>query len=175
MNGSPSKTRVELTGNDLIFERMYDAPREMVFKAWTDPRELARWWGPACFTNPVCEVDLRPGGEYRIIMRSPDGVDYPVKGVYLEVVFPERLVMTDVVDDAPANWHEKLGKLRGQDTPANMKAVLIVTFEDVGGKAKMTIVNRFDDILDRDANVQLGAVGGWSESFDKLETLLAGD
>ena len=69
--------------------RELDAPRALVFQAWTDPAHMARWWGPHNFTNPVCEIDLRAGGAHRIVMRSPDGVDYPIKGVYRGVAGAE--------------------------------------------------------------------------------------
>ncbi len=78
---------------EFVITRIIDAPRALMFKAWTDPAHLAQWWGPKDFTN-VCRTDVRPGGAYRIVMRSPDGVDYPIKGVYREIVEAERLVMT---------------------------------------------------------------------------------
>jgi len=64
----------------LVLTRVFDAPRELVFKVWTDPKHVARWWGPHRFTNPVCELDLRPGGAILIHMRGPDGVVYPMTG-----------------------------------------------------------------------------------------------
>jgi uncharacterized protein YndB with AHSA1/START domain len=85
------KTNVDVSGNEVILTHIIDAPRALVFKAWTDPKHFAQWWGPHGFTN-VCETGLRPGGAYRIVMRSPEGVDYPMRGVYLEVKEPERLV-----------------------------------------------------------------------------------
>src|SRR5713226_3505963 len=83
----------------LVITRVFDAPRELVFKVWTDPKHLALWWGPHGFTNPVCEVDLRPGGSILIHMRGPNGVVYPMKGVYREIIEPERLVFTSVALD----------------------------------------------------------------------------
>ena len=79
---------------ELVLTRVFNAPRERVWKAWTDPNQVAQWWGPAGFTNPRCEVDVRPGGVLRIDMRGPDGTVYPMSGVYREVVSPERLVFT---------------------------------------------------------------------------------
>jgi len=67
---------------ELVLTRVFDAPRELVFKAWTDPKHVAQWWGPHGFTNPVCELDLRPGGAILIHMRGPDGVVYPMTGTY---------------------------------------------------------------------------------------------
>ena len=80
---------------ELVITRVFDAPRELVFKVWTDPKHLAQWWGPRCFTNPVCEVDLRVGGAWRIIMRAPDGAEYPGGGIYREIVRNEKLVFTN--------------------------------------------------------------------------------
>ncbi len=79
---------------DFVITRVFDAPPELVFKAWTDPKHMARWWGPRIMTTPVCEMDVRPGGAYRIVMHAPDGSDYPITGVYREVTPPRRLVMT---------------------------------------------------------------------------------
>ena len=70
--------------------RVFDAPRALVWKAWTDLKMMARWFGPRGFTNPVCELDVRVGGSLRIVMRGPDGNDYPMKGVFREVIAPER-------------------------------------------------------------------------------------
>ena len=81
---------------DLVIIRVFDAPRELVFKAWTDTKHMAQWWGPNGFTNPVCELDVRAGGAMRIDLRAPNGVVYPMKGVFREVVEPQRLVFTSV-------------------------------------------------------------------------------
>jgi uncharacterized protein YndB with AHSA1/START domain len=71
---------------ELVLTRVFDAPRELVFKAWTDPKQVAQRWGPRGFSNPVCELDLRPGGVFRLHMRGPDGTVYPMTGVYHEIV-----------------------------------------------------------------------------------------
>ena len=85
---------------------MFDAPRELVFKAWTDPKQVAQWWGPHGFSNPVCELGLRPGADIRIHMRGPDGTVYPMTGVYHEIVKPERLVFNSAAlgAEAPCLW-----------------------------------------------------------------------
>ncbi|MGZ3593758.1 MAG: SRPBCC domain-containing protein, partial [Syntrophales bacterium] len=84
----PVKERV------LVITRFFDAPRDIVFKAWTDEKLVAQWWGPNGFANPVCELDARPGGAIHIDMRGPDGVVYPMKGIFHEIAEPERLVFT---------------------------------------------------------------------------------
>jgi uncharacterized protein YndB with AHSA1/START domain len=104
---------------DFIISREYDAPRERVSQAWTDPRHLARWWGPGIFTNTVCQVEVRVGGRYRIVMSGPytgPGItDYPVDGVYVEEVEPERLVMTVDCAGNPSAWHDQVTPGRSAD------------------------------------------------------------
>ncbi|MHB8384748.1 MAG: SRPBCC family protein [Candidatus Binataceae bacterium] len=78
----------------LVLTRIFDVPRDLVFRAWTDPKQVAQWWGPSGFTNPVCELDVRPGGALRVHMRAPDGTVYPMSGVYQEINPPERLVFS---------------------------------------------------------------------------------
>ena len=80
----------ESNEREIVITRFFDAPPEVVFEAWTNPEQLAQWWGPEDFTNPVCELDVRVGGDWRIVMRAPDGAMYPCRGVYLEIVAPER-------------------------------------------------------------------------------------
>jgi uncharacterized protein YndB with AHSA1/START domain len=100
--------------------RLMDAPRAMVYRAWTDPKQMARWWGPKMFSNPVCEMDVRVGGAFRIVMRGPEGDEFPFKGVYLEVVENELLKFTDDCSEHPQEWHDLVQP--GQDrqtTPAD--------------------------------------------------------
>ncbi len=87
------KTAAEdYTGREFVITRIFDAPRELVFRAWTDPKMLAEWWGPRGFTNPVCEWDVRPGGKIYDVMRAPNGMEFPMGGEFHEIVPPERLV-----------------------------------------------------------------------------------
>src|SRR5437868_7359642 len=81
---------------ELTITRIFDAPRELVFKAWIDPKHVAQWWGPKGYTNPVCELDVRPGGAMNITMLGPDGVLIPTRGIFQEIVEPERIVFTNV-------------------------------------------------------------------------------
>ena len=89
-----NKATKDYLDQEFVITRKYDAPRELVFQAWTDPRHLERWWGPRGFTNPVCEWDARPGKTIYVVMRGPNGVDYPMGGEFREVTPPERLVFT---------------------------------------------------------------------------------
>jgi uncharacterized protein YndB with AHSA1/START domain len=142
---------------ELIMTRIFDAPRELVFKAWTDPKHVARWWGPNGFTNPVCEMDLRPGGSFRIVMRAPDGVDYPTTGVFREIVEPERLVFTNVA----------LGK---EGNPV-LEGLTTVTFVEHDGKTKLTLhslqTSAVGFVAEAEPKLE-GMEEGWRQSLDRL-------
>ena len=138
--------------------RVYAAPRELVFRAWTDPTHLARWWGPEHFTNPVCEVDARVGGKLRIVMRAPDGNDYPMRGVFQEVVVPERLVFSNIAVDE-------------KDQPI-IEGLTIVTFAEQGGKTKLTLRTRGTAVKPVAIQYLQGMEMGWSQSLTKLAALL---
>jgi len=153
----------------LVIERTFDAPRELVWKAWTDPEGAKRWWGPRGFTAPTIRIDFRVGGKTLFAMQSPDFNDgKPIwsTGVYREIVPMERIVTTDSFADengnvVPASHYGMEG-----DFPAEM--VVTVTFEDVGGKTKMTL--RHEGMP---ASETSGANEGWNQSFDKLAEMLA--
>lgn len=145
---------------ELVISRIIDAPRERVYRAWTDPRQLARWWGPHGMTTPVCEMDLRPGGVFRTVMRAPDGTEYPTKGVFLEIVSPERIVFSDAFEP-------------GFQPAVEPFMTAIVTFEAWGGKTKHTARALHKSSADRERHRQMGFHQGWSESFDRLVTCLA--
>lgn len=138
----------------LVITRIFDAPRSLVFKAWTEPERLVRWWGPQGFTTPTCKMDVRPGGAFRICMRSPEGTDHWLRGVYREIVAPERLVCTWA-------WEDAEGK-PGHET------LLRVTFAEQGGKTKLTLHQAvFESVTARDAHQ-----GGWASSLDRLAEYL---
>jgi uncharacterized protein YndB with AHSA1/START domain len=92
-----------MTDNELVINRTFNAPRELVWKAWTEPERLIRWWGPKGFTAPSCTLDLRVGGTYLYCMRSLEGQDYWNTGVYREIVVPERIVCSDSFADEKGN------------------------------------------------------------------------
>lgn len=168
--------RAEVAVDDRGFTmtRWIDAPRERVWRAWTDPGQLAQWWGPHGYTNPVAEADVRPEGRLRIVMRSPDSVDFPMSGQFLDVDPPSRLVFTDEVgDEAPAVWHETLDGYRPSLPPGSpLRITVTVTFEERDGGTLLTIANAFASDEDRDAVMRMGAASGWSESLEKLEALV---
>jgi uncharacterized protein YndB with AHSA1/START domain len=146
---------------EVILTRIFNAPRELVFRAWTEREHLIKWWGPGVFTNPVCEIDLRLGGAWRIVMRGPDGTDYPCGGVYREIVEPERLVFTNIAMDAQGN--------------RLLDGLTTVIFDDLGGKTKLTLVTRAVGLVPLAPQMLAGMEAGWSQSLDKLEQLISGD
>ncbi|EQA46344.1 hypothetical protein LEP1GSC050_0167 [Leptospira broomii serovar Hurstbridge str. 5399] len=168
---------VRIAECELILTRIFDAPRELVFKVWTDPKHVVKWWGPNQFTNPVCEMDLRPGGKYRFVMRSPDGVDYPVTGSYLEIVENERIVFTDLVGEHPTEWIDVMKNSIGLDKSEeanSLDSIVTVTFEDYEEKkTKLTIRSRFESNMVRDGFKKTGMVEGWTQSLERFEDQLS--
>ena len=142
------------TRRDLLLTRICDAPREIVFQAWTTPEPLKRWWGPKGFTNPVCEIDPRPGGAIRIHMRAPDGTVYPMTGVYREIVPPERLAfVSSALDEKGKPLFEVLTTLR---------------LAARGGKTELTLRAR---VVMETAGAERHLAGmeqGWSQTLDRL-------
>ena len=150
----------------LIITRTFEAPRERVWKAWTEPERLKRWWGPKGFTAPVCKIDLRVGGTYLNCMRSPEGQDFWSTGTYREIVAPARLVCTDSFADengnvVPASHYNMSG-----DWPLALQ--ITVTLEEQAGLTILTL--RHDGLPAGEMRTMCAT--GWNESFDKLATLL---
>jgi uncharacterized protein YndB with AHSA1/START domain len=139
----------------LVVTRVFDAPRELVFKMWTDPQHLIHWYGPRGFTLPSCTLDLRPDGNWRSCMRSPEGREYWVHGIFREIVASERLVFT---------WmHENADGTPGHET------LVTVTFDAQGGKTKLTLRQAvFESVKERDSHR-----GGWTSSLERLAECLA--
>jgi uncharacterized protein YndB with AHSA1/START domain len=144
---------------ELVLTRVFDAPRELVFKAWTDPKHVAQWWGPHGFTNPVCELDVRPGGAIRIHMRGPDGTVYPMTGVCQEIVEPERLVFTSAA--------------LGADGNLMFEVLTTVTFAEQNGKTKQTMRARVIKTTAQAAQYLAGMEAGWTQSLERLAKSLA--
>jgi uncharacterized protein YndB with AHSA1/START domain len=146
---SPEKLEVELV-------RVIDAPRQLVWDAYTKPEHMVKWWGPRGYTTTIIEMDVRPGGSWRYLQRAPDGSEHPFKGEYREVVEPSRLVSTFIYD-VPGFDQEMLD---------------IAIFEDVGGKTKLTTIGRFQSKEHMEGALSSGMEGGWAESLDRLEELV---
>jgi uncharacterized protein YndB with AHSA1/START domain len=151
---------------ELVIGRIFDAPRELVWKAWTEPERVRRWWGPKGFTAPVCKIDLRVGGVYHCCMRSPEGKDYWSTGVYREIVPFERIVSTDSFADEKGNVVPATYYGLSTDFPPEM--ILTVTFEEHEGKTKLTLRHLGIPPGPDHDNTQ----AGWSQSFDKLDEIL---
>jgi uncharacterized protein YndB with AHSA1/START domain len=145
---------------ELMLTRLIDAPREKLYRAWTDPTLLKQWFAPLPYTTPVAELEVRPGGSAFIVMRGPDGKDLPNHGVYLDVVPNQRLVSTDAYTNA---W----------DPSEKPFMTLILTFEDEGGKTRYTARVRHWTVADREAHEKMGFHQGWGICADQLAALVA--
>jgi uncharacterized protein YndB with AHSA1/START domain len=152
-----ASTRKPVAEREITLVRTFDAPRELVFRMWTDAKHLAKWWGPHHFDNPVCEADARPGGAMLIHMRGPDGNVHAMGGAYQEITPPSRIVFTTSVDDNGVRI------LEGHN---------VVTFEDVGGKTKMTLHAKVSGFTEITRFMVGGFDAGWSQSLEKLEALV---
>ena len=144
---------------DLTLTRVIDAPRSRVFVAWIDAKQMAQWWGPRGFTNPVCELDARPGGAIRIHMRAPDGVVHPMTGTFREIAEPERLVFRAVAEDQAGN--------------RLIEALTTVTFAEQGGKTKLTVQANAVGLAPIASQMLAGMEAGWTQSLERLETYVA--
>jgi uncharacterized protein YndB with AHSA1/START domain len=154
---------------EITISRFFDAPRDLCWKAWTDPDHLRRWWGPRGFTAPSIKSDFRVGGKYLYCMRSPSGEEYWSTGVFREIVPLERIVCTDSFSDkegkvVPASDYGMQG-----DFP--LELTVTVTFEDVNGSTKFVL--RHAGFPQGDSREM--AKDGWNQSLDKLEAMLTTD
>jgi uncharacterized protein YndB with AHSA1/START domain len=155
--------KIDATPNsdrELVIVRIIDAPREKVFKAWTDPEIMKQWFTPKPWTTSHVETDVRPGGASFVIMKDPEGKEYPNRGVYLEVVENERLVFTDAFVSA---WEPS-------DKPFMVGSL---TFEDEGGKTRYTARALHWTVADRDRHAEMGFEEGWGKCADQLEEVAA--
>ena len=153
-----------------VITRIINAPRALVFNAWTDPKRMSKWYGPKDFEVSVRQMDVRQGGSFRIVMRSPDGDDFPRRGDYRELVEPEELVFTENWEEYPDKWKELLGKY-GAD-PYSKEALSTVIFEEHEGKTFLTIRILFDTAATHNAMIRMGINEAWSQSLDRLDEYL---
>jgi len=156
----------DVRATEQVIERIFDAPREMVWQAWTNPELFVRWWGPAMFTSPTVQMDLRPGGRFVWVMRDPEGNDYYTVGEYREIDPPKRLVYTDSFGDADGNVISPAAYGMGDDFPVT--TVVTVTFEDLGGRTRLRIAS--DKAVPGDMWEM--ASSGWGSSLDKLASVI---
>ncbi len=138
----------QLEEREIVITRVFEAPRELVFQAWTDPRHVAQWWGPRGFTNTIHEMDVRPGGVWRFVMHGPDGTDYKNKIVFIEVVKPERLVYSHV---------------------SGPLFQMTVTFVEQGARTELTARMVFESAAERERVVkEFNAVEGLNQTLERL-------
>lgn len=145
---------------DLVLTRLVDAPRAKLYRGWTEPELLKQWFAPLPWTTSSAELDLRPGGASCIVMRSPDGQEFPNRGVILEVVPNEKLVFTDAFTKA---WEPS-------EKPF---MTLILTLADEAGKTRYTARARHWSAADRQAHEEMGFHQGWGQCLDQLVALTA--
>jgi uncharacterized protein YndB with AHSA1/START domain len=158
--GSTETTTIYSEGADLTFERTFDAPRELVWKAFTDRDIVPRWWGPHGTTTRVAEMDVRPGGAWRYISSAPDRDDVTFYGEYLEVDPPKGFKWTFMFDV------DGVGPMGGPET---------FTFEEVDGRTKVTSVGQMGSVEALEGALASGMVAGALETWDRLASLLAKD
>ena len=152
---SAKRNESDTRDREIVISRVIAAPRELVFDAFTDAKNIGTWWGPNGFRSTVHEMDVRPGGVWRYTMHGPDGKDWPNKVVYLEVVRPERLVYRhgtdgDVAND-PHSFH------------------VTISFAETAGKTTVTLHNILSSVEQLEAVKQFGAVEGGKQNLERLE------
>jgi uncharacterized protein YndB with AHSA1/START domain len=138
----------DTSDREIVVTRVFDAPRSLVFKAWTDPKHLAQWYGPNGFSITTYEMEFKPGGIWRFVMHGPDGRDYQNKVVYVEIAEPERLIYDHV---------------------SGPQFRMTVTFADDGGRTKLTAQMLFESVALRDKTVkEFGAIEGLKQTIGRL-------
>ncbi|MFI5226634.1 MAG: SRPBCC domain-containing protein [Candidatus Limnocylindrales bacterium] len=152
------RTTAYVDGQDLVMERVFEAPRELVWKVMNDPELVTRWWGPQGYTTTVEEMDVRPGGRWRWINHTTGGEDAPFRGEYLEVVPSERVVRTSYFD------------VPGFD---DRPAIETMVLQDLGERTKVTARSTFPSIEDLEGALAVGMIHGALDSYDRLEVLIA--
>ena len=146
----------------LKITRILNAPPSTVFKAWTDPMQLAKWWGPTGYTNPVCKLDLKPGGGIYIDMKSSDGTVFPMKGIIHEIANPSKLVFSSFAFEDEAGH-------------AHLEILNTVTFEEYQGKTMLTLNAEIQKVTAEVGEAMKGVTNmddGWNQSLDRLEELV---
>jgi uncharacterized protein YndB with AHSA1/START domain len=149
--------------NEFKIIRVFNAPQEMVFRAWTDPKYVKQWWGPAQFTSPYCKIDFRVGGRFHFCMQAPNGDQYWNIGTYKEIVVPEKIVSVMQFSDKDGNILPASHHFLKSDFPDEM--IDVVTFESLeGNKTKLTLCrNHSEDLANK-----FGEIQGWNQSLDKF-------
>lgn len=152
---SPNGTS-DQSQREIVISRVFDAPRELVFQAWTESKHVAQWWGPRGFSNTLSEMEVRPGGVWQFVMHGPDGAEYKNQIAYLEIVKPERLVYAHSGDEAvgPGQFH------------------VTVSFAELGNQTRLTMRMEFDSVEERERAEAFGAARSGIQTLDRLEGFL---
>ena len=143
---------------EMLITREFDAPRELVFKATTDPELIPQWWGPRYLSTEVDKMDVRPGGQWRFVNRDSEGREYAFHGVYHEVLAPSRVIDTFEFEGLPETGHVVLETIKFEDLP--------------GGRTRLIAQSVFQSVADRDGALQSGMESGVNDTYDRLEELL---
>ncbi|GEM_PF-614346 len=169
---------VEVVDNEVILRRMINAPRELVFDAFTQAEHISEWFGPHGMET-TAETDPREGGSFRIVMHATDALplefqgDYPMFGTYLEFKRPEKLVWTSDLSEHSESWKSRMRERCKSSMDSEVfRAIATLTLDDVNGKTFVTLRSTFVSNPIRDGYVETGMNQGWSESFDRLERYL---
>jgi uncharacterized protein YndB with AHSA1/START domain len=150
----------------MVVTRVFDAPRELVWKAWTDPKYVMQWWGPKGFTSPVCKIDFRVGGKFLFCMRTPDGQEGWNGGEYHEIVPYEKIVSSMYFADSNGNKIDL-----GIEHEAIEGVHDVVLFEDIGnGRTKLTFIGNEP----MQNAIESGQLEGWKETLDKVAAVVEG-
>jgi uncharacterized protein YndB with AHSA1/START domain len=161
-----NKSHKEFVENEIVITRVIDAPRSRIFKTWTEPEHLTRWWAPDGCTTPFCKVDLRPGGRFHYCMRLPDGREIWAIGIYRHIVEPERIVYVDSFADENGNPIPPTHYGMSADHPA--ESLVTVTFAEQAGKTKLTVRHAIPEAIKDREDTQKG----WTQMFDRLANYL---
>jgi uncharacterized protein YndB with AHSA1/START domain len=143
---------------EILVTREFDAPRELVFKAYTDPKLVPQWWGPRRLSTRVDKMDVRPGGQWRFINRDAEGNEYAFHDVYHEILAPERIIDTFEFEGLPETGHVTLETMKLEELP--------------GGRTRLTTQSVYQSVADRDGTLQSGMEDGVSETYDRLAELM---
>src|SRR5580700_2165246 len=158
MSANPTKLHAEPGKQEFVITREFDAPRELVFKAITDPKLIPQWWGPRYLSTEVDKMDVRPGGQWRFINRNAEGNEYAFHGVYHEILAPERIIDTFEFEGLPETGHVALETMKLEELP--------------GGRTRLTTQSVFQSVADRDGTLQSGMEEGVNDTYVRLEELL---
>jgi uncharacterized protein YndB with AHSA1/START domain len=162
MNAQMKEAQTPTADREILITRVFDAPRELVFQVWTDPKHVAQWWGPKGFTTTIQEMDVRPGGIWRLVMRGPDGTDYKNKIVFLEIVKPQRLVYKHEPEKGTElSTHETTVTFESQDSPGATKTKVTMRMLFASAAAREHIVKKYN------------AIEGGNQTLDRLAEHLA--